>query len=416
MATPQEIVTRTEFDRSRFLLLASVLTLLSIGVVMVFSASAVEASGAGAGGSPLRPLFTHGAKALLGVVLLFLASRADPALIVRLARPAWWVSIVLLVLVLVPGIGVLNNGSRRWMNTEPLIGFALQPSEVAKLALVVSLAAWVAQVKDIGADFRRTFLPGVGRVLVPAGLILLETDFGTSLLLAALGFLLLMLAGARIHHLGLLAVTGLPLALLFLWVNPRTDYIFRRLGAFADHHFGEAAAATTGLPTQIDFAESAMRVGGLTGVGLGAGRHKLFFLAEGENDFILAVIGEELGFLGTVSVLLLLALLLWSGRRLLLCMRHRFGFIVAAGVLITIAIQALMNVFVAVRWAPVKGIPLPFVSSGGSSLTVLCLGIGLLLACARHADSQDPRLGPDESGSGDPGPVPLASEEVGVTR
>ncbi len=398
MDAPATPSSRTEFDRSAFLLLASVLTLLAVGVVMVFSASAVEASGAGAGGSPLRPLFSHGAKVLVGIALLFAASRVDPALVARLAKPAWWLSLVLLALVLVPGIGVLSNGSRRWMNSEPLIGFALQPSEFAKLALVVSLAAWVAEVKDVGADFRRTFLPGVARVLLPAGLILLETDFGTSLLLAALGFLLLLLAGARIHHLGLLAVTGLPVALLFLWMNPRTDYIFRRLGAFADHHFGEAAAASGALPTQVDFAESALRVGGLTGVGLGAGRHKLYFLAEGENDFILAVIGEELGFLGTLSVLLLLALLLWSGRRLLLGIRHRFGFIVAAGVLITIAIQALMNVFVAVRWAPVKGIPLPFVSSGGSSLTMLCLGIGLLLACARHAESQDPRLGPEDAG------------------
>ncbi|MBM4016387.1 MAG: stage V sporulation protein E [Planctomycetes bacterium] len=397
MATPTTPPSRSEFDRSVFLLLASVLTLLALGVVMVFSATAVEASGTGTGGSPLRPLFTHGLKVLVGIGLLFAASRIDPALVARLAQPVWWLSLVLLALVLVPGIGVLINGSRRWLNTEQMIGFALQPSEIAKLALVLSLAAWVAEVKDVGADFRRTFLPGVVRVLLPAGLILLQTDFGTSLLLATLGFLLLLLAGARIHHLGLLAVLGLPVALLFLWLNPRTEYIFRRIGAFADHHFGEAAAATSGLPTQVDFAESALRVGGLTGVGLGAGRHKLFFLAEGENDFILSVIGEELGFLGTLSVLLLLALLLWSGRRLLLGIRHRFGFFVAAGVLIAIAIQALMNVFVAVHWAPVKGLPLPFVSSGGSSLTMLCVGIGLLLACARHADSTHPRLGPEEA-------------------
>lgn len=394
------VLPRGEFERSVFLLLAAVLTLLGIGVVMVYSAAAVEAAEAGADGSPLKPLLSHGAKVLVGIALLFGASRLDPRRIAQLAKPAYILSLVLLALVLVPGIGVLNNGSRRWMNTHTFLGFGLQPSELAKLALVLALAAFVARVQDVGADFRRTFLPAAAMVLAPAALILLETDFGTSLLLAALGFLLLLLAGAKLHHLALLGVIGLPVALLFLWINPRTEYIFRRLGAFADHHFGEVSATST-LPTQVDFAEAALRVGGLDGVGLGAGRHKLYFLAEGENDFILAVIGEELGFIGTTSVLLLLALLLWSGRRVLLGMRHRFGFIVTAGVLITIAIQALMNVFVAVRWAPVKGIPLPFVSSGGSSLTVLCLGIGLALACARQARSTDPLLGPEEAGDAD---------------
>ncbi|MSR45844.1 MAG: stage V sporulation protein E [Planctomycetes bacterium] len=392
-----------ELDRSIFLLLAAVLTLLGLGIVMVFSASAVEAAGAGEGGSPLAPLWSHGIKVAFAVALLFVISRLDPRRFVKLAKPAWIASLVLLVLVLIPGIGVLSNGSRRWMNTHTLIGFALQPSEVAKLCVVLALAAWVAKVGDVGADFRKTFLPGALMVLAPCALILLETDFGTSMLLAALGFLLLLLAGARVYHLLALGAIGLPVVLLFLWINPRTQYVFRRIGAFADHHFGEDSPVVTGLPTQVDFAASALQVGGLSGVGLGAGRHKLYFLAEGENDFILANIGEEIGFIGTTAVLLLFALLLWSGRRVLLGMRHRFGFFVLAGVLITVAIQALMNIFVAVRWAPVKGIPLPFVSSGGSSLTVLCVGIGIALACARHAESTDPALGPDRDDAPDQG-------------
>ncbi len=402
------VTSHEEIERSSFLMLASVMTLLAFGVVMVFSAAAVES--AELGGSPLRPLLAHGAKVAIGIVVLFAASRIPPARLVRFARPFYLLALVLLVLVLVPGIGVETNGSRRWMNTEKLIGFALQPSEIAKLALVVAIAAYVARVEDLGASFTRTFLPAAAMVLLPAGLILLETDFGTALLLATLGFLLLMLAGARVRHLLLLAATAGPLCLGFLWLNPDTQYIFKRIGAFADHHFGESAAAS-GLPTQVDFAESALRVGGLSGVGLGGGRHKLFFLAEGENDFILANIGEELGFIGTTSVLLLFALLLWSGRRVLLGVRHRFGFFVLAGVLLTIAIQALMNVFVAVRWAPVKGIPLPFVSSGGSSLALLCLGVGVALACARHPDATQPELGP-ELGEDAPETAALALEEA----
>jgi len=190
----------------------------------------------------------------------------------------------------------------------------------------------------------------------------------------------------------------LPLAITFLALNPKTSYVFDRLGAFVGHPSATAAASSGGAQ-QADFAASALQVGGLTGVGLGAGRHKLFFLAEADNDFILSVVGEELGYVGTTVVLLLFALLLWSGRRVLLGVRHRFGFLVVAGVLTTIAMQALMNLFVAVGWAPVKGIPLPFVSSGGSSLAVLCLGVGLVLSIARHPDLDAPELGPEASGS-----------------
>ncbi len=391
---PASFTSDGELQRSAFLLLSCVLTLLALGVVMVYSAAAVEAVESGQASTPLVPLLSHGIKVAVGATLLWFVSRVDPRRLVRLAKPLYLGSLLLLALVLVPGIGVLSHGSRRWMATHSLIGFALQPSEIAKLALIVAISAYVARVADIGESFRRTFLPAAGMVLVPGALILLETDFGTFLLVTALGFLLLLLAGARVKHLLLLAAIVLPLAAAFLWLNPGTRYIFDRLGAFTDHHFG-AATPATGALTQVDFAESALRVGGLSGVGLGAGHHKLFFLAESENDFILAVIGEELGFIGTTAVVMLFALLIWSGRRLLLGMRHRFGFFVVAGVLITIAMQALMNLFVAVRLAPVKGIPLPFVSSGGSSLTVLCLGVGVALACARHAQLEAPELGPE---------------------
>lgn len=382
-----------ELDRSAFLMLASVLTLLALGVVMVFSAAAVES--AHDGGSLLRPLVAHGAKVALGVLLLALVAAQPPQRLARLARPAYFVALALLALVLVPGIGVLANGSRRWMATQRWLGFALQPSELAKLALVLALAAHVAKVRDLGAGFVRSFLPAAAMVLAPVALILLETDFGTALLLGVLGFLLLILAGARRRHVGLLGLLTVPPAAAFLWLNPDTSYVFRRLADFFAGASGAAAGAAGA--TQVDFAEAALRVGGLTGVGIGAGRHKLHFLPEVENDFILAHIGEEIGFVGTGSVLLLFALLLWSGRRVLLGMRHRFGFFAASGVLITIGVQALMNMFVAVRWAPVKGIPLPFVSSGGSSLAVLCLGVGVVLSCARHARAGDALLGPEDA-------------------
>jgi cell division protein FtsW len=369
---------------------------------MVWSASAIEAAEGGRGGATQwTPLFSHLKKVGVGLALMFVAARLDLRRILSLSRKFYVVALLLLALVLVPRIGLEVNGSKRWMATGPILGFALQPSELAKLALIVFLAAYIARTPDLGQSFRRSFLPAAGAILVPGALILLETDFGTFVLLATLGFLLLLLAGARVRHLVLLAILCGGPALAFLWVNPRTQYIFDRIGSFFAHHARDVPVATAQLQ-QIDYAESALRVGGVAGVGLGAGRHKLFFLSESENDFILSVVGEELGLIGTTIVLFLFALLLWSGRRVLLGVRHRFGFFVTAGVLITIAMQALMNVFVAVRWAPVKGIPLPFVSSGGSSLAVLCLGIGLVLSVARHSDLDSPELGLDVGHGGLP--------------
>jgi cell division protein FtsW len=384
--------TADEMRRSAFLLLSCVATLLALGVVMVWSASAVVAAERD-GLSPLRPLIAHGAKVAVGIALLLLVSRIDPATLRRLAVPAIAVALVLLALVLVPGVGVLSNGSRRWLATQRWLGFALQPSEFAKLGLIVFLAAWVARPQDLGASFRRSFLPAALAVLATGALILLETDFGTFLLVSALGIVLLLVSGARIVHLLLVGALALPPAALFLLANPRTQYVFDRLGRFFEEKAGAAAAG--GALTQVDFAESALRVGGLTGAGIGAGRHQLFFLSEAENDFILAVVGEELGFVGTTAVVLLTVLALWAGWRILLGVRHRFGFVVVAGVLITIAYQALMNLFVAVRLVPVKGVPLPFVSSGGSSLTTLCVGVGLVLAMARRPAASGEELGPE---------------------
>jgi cell division protein FtsW len=389
-----------ELERSAFTLLACVLILLGLGTVMVWSASAVEAAEGGHEGvTSWSPLASHLKKVGIGLVLMFVASRLDLRRILRHSWHFYVVSLALLALVLFPKIGLEVNGSKRWMASAPLIGFALQPSELAKLALIVFLAAYIAKTPDLGASFRRSFLPAAGAILVPGALILMETDFGTFVLVATLGFLLLLLAGARVRHLALLLILGGGPALGFLWANAKTQYIFARIGTFFDHHVNDAPVVTTSLQ-QIEFAESALHVGGVAGVGLGAGRHKLFFLSESENDFILSVVGEELGFVGTTVVVFLFALLLWSGRRVLLGVRHRFGFFVTAGVLITIAMQALMNVFVAVRWAPVKGIPLPFVSSGGSSLAVLCLGVGIVLSVARHSDLDLPELGVDGGSAG----------------
>jgi cell division protein FtsW len=370
--------------RAAFLLLSSVLILLALGVAVVTSASSgreVLRSDAGLWGS----FHSHGFKVLLGVLLILLGASVDYRSWARHSRLLYIVALVLLILVLVPGIGAKVNGSRRWFRSDWL-PFAFQPAEYAKLAMILFLGQWIARTPDLSRSFTKTFLPGAAAVLLPAGLILMQTDFGTFLLLTMLGFSLLLLAGARVQHLLLLASTTLPLV-IYLVVD-RLSYVKQRFTGFAGSE----------PPLQVKFSLSALQVGGLGGVGLGGSHHKLHFLPHCDNDFILSIIGEELGFLGTTAILFLYTLLIWSGVKVLLGVRSRFGFVVVSGVLLVIVTQALINIAVATGAAPVKGMPLPFVSAGGSSLVVLCLGVGLVLSVARHSALPSVSLASGEGG------------------
>lgn len=370
-----------ELRRCAFVMLGCVLTLLAVGAVMVYSASAAMAAEklpgayldlAGAQAASLEPLKSHAGKIGLGLLLLCLGAWVDYRHWMRWSPWLYGLSIVLLALVLVPGLGAKINGSRRWFQAD-FLPFAFQPSESAKIALLLLLSAHLARAREQGATFWRGFVPGALMVLAPALLILVETDFGTFLLLSMLGFSLMVIAGVRLHYVLLLLGAALPV--LSYWVITRLPYVVQRFTSFQEPD----------PASQIGFGLSALSVGGLTGVGLGGGRYKLFYLAEAENDFILSVIGEELGFLGTSVVILLFATLLLSGGRILRGLRHSFGFFLVAGILLTIATQALINLAVATACVPVKGMPLPFVSSGGSSLTVLCFGVGLVLSVVRHS-------------------------------
>ncbi len=362
-----------EVRRCSFLLLACVLILLSIGAVMVYSAAGVRNGVLGSPEDSLDPLIGHLAKIGLGLCLLILSARSDYRSWMLFSPWMYIASVVLLVLVLIPGIGTSINGSRRWLHSS-FLPFAVQPSEFAKLSLIVLLAAEIQRIKASGQGFFRSFMPCALLILLPAALILAETDFGTFLLLAAAGLTMLVLAGAPARYVLFLAALSIP-ALVF-GVIFKLPYILSRF-----QRFGEVDPSS-----QVGMSLSALSVGGVGGVGLGGGRHKLFYLPESENDFILSVIGEELGFLGTCVIVFMYLLIVGAGIRILLGVRNRFAFFVCAGVLFTIGTQALINIAVATNSTPVKGMPLPFVSSGGSSLCMLCLGVGLILSIARHPD------------------------------
>jgi cell division protein FtsW len=306
-----------------------------------------------------------------------------------LARPkvTRWLLVVafgLLILVLIPGIGSKVNGARRWL-------LFFQPSEFAKLALVIWLSAYGA---DHLGEMRKRH-PGF---LVPmtvigglAGLVFLEPDWGTAMLIAALGMVLIAVAGAHWGYLLAAGIVGAELFTLALCQNPER---LARVLSFLDP---EAYKDTVGW--QPWNALLALGCGEWLGEGLGRGRLKLGFIPEHHTDFILAVIGEELGLLGTGVVLVCYAIILVCGLRIAWRAPDAFGQLLALGLTTWIGLQAFINIGVATSSLPNKGIALPFVSYGGSSLVVLLTGLGLLVAIARQSQPVRPAGSSGRSGA-----------------
>jgi cell division protein FtsW len=286
-----------------------------------------------------------------------------------LAYPALLCAIALLIAVLIPGIGSTAGGARRWIR---LPGFSLQPAELAKLALVVYLAYSLAKKRDKVKVFSVGFLP---HCLIAGVLMLLalrEPDFGTAVTMGLILFALLFAAGTRLSYIVGSLLAALPVVYHLVASNP---YRMNRILAFIDpwahrHDVG------------YQISESLMSVGsgGLTGLGLGDGRQKLFFLPEAHTDFIFSIIGEELGLLGVALVVALYALLVWRGFRAAFNASEPFGAYLALGLTTLLGVQATVNMAVAMGMLPTKGLTLPFVSYGGSSLVVCLAATGLLLS------------------------------------
>jgi cell division protein FtsW len=354
------------------LLLCAVLSLVSLGLVMVYSASAVMAQDKL--GDSLYFLHRHLLAAGIGVVAMAVGMKVGWRRLARLAYPLLLVTLVLLVLVLIPGIGTTVGGARRWIR---LPGFGLQPAEVAKFAWVVYLSYSLAKKREKVATFSVGFLPHLLLCGVLVGLCMLQPDFGSSVLLVFLLFALLFAAGTKVSYLVGSVLLALPLAYAAIATSP---YRMKRVLAFLDpwahrHDIG------------YQVAESLMSIGsgGLTGLGLGDGRQKLFFLPEAHTDFIFAIIGEELGLLGVAVLVGLYALIIWRGIRASLAAPEAFGTYLGLGLTSIIAVQAAVNMCVAMGLLPTKGLTLPFVSYGGSSLVVLMGAAGVLLSLSASA-------------------------------
>ena len=356
-------------------LLLTAAALLCLGTVMVLSASFVTA-----GHYFHDPYFFFKrqlAWIAIGLFAFGICLRVDYWEWKRFAPLFLVVTFFLLVAVLIPHVGRNVNGSQRWLGFGSLV---FQPSELAKLTMVVYVAAWLSDRKPKQIQsFARGALPVLVIVGVAAGLILKEPDLGTAAALVATAFVLLYVSGVPLGQFA--AILGLALPGLALAIFG-SAYRRQRFLAFLDPG-SKANALASGYHTLQGLY--ALGSGGLFGVGLGLSRQKYFYLPEEHTDFIFAVLGEELGFLGGLAVLALFAVLLWRGYRTAAAAPDMFGTLLGAGLTTMLAVQAVVNIGVVTAVLPVTGIPLPLISYGGSSLVFTLAGIGMLANISRHA-------------------------------
>ena len=357
------------------ILFTATLCLLAAGAVMVYSASSARTllEGQGDGTVYLVKYLAFGA---VGLVVMQLLARGGLELLPRLTPALLALALLMLVAVKIPGIGIEVNGARRWLGAGPL---QFQPSELMKLALVLYAATLLATTPA-----RLRNLKGVsGPLLLVAGaamlLIASQPDLGTALVIAFTLGALLLVAGIPIGLLGKLAGAGVLLVLVFILVEP---YRAARLTAFVNPWAHADSVGFQSVQGQI-----ALGSGGFFGVGLGESVQKVFYLPEAHTDFILAVIGEELGIAGICGLLFLYGLIGYAGLRTAKAAATRYAQLLAAGLTGLIMCQALLNIFAVLGIAPLTGVPLPFISSGSSSLLTLMATMGLLLNIAARSTS-----------------------------
>ena len=351
-----------------YMLMSMVFALVCIGIVMVYSASAVMSQEKFS--NSYYFLIKQLTWAFIGVVLMLVFSQLDYNQLQKISKWAILITIILLIIVLFrPSM----LGARRWLKLGP-IGF--QPSEMAKLVLIIFIADIIDRKQSKNKEFKKCVLP----VLIITGifslLIYIEPDLGNTVILAVLFMVMLFVGGAKIRHLLSIILCAMPL--LYIAVL-RVGYRKGRLLAFLNPEDDIMGKGYHLYQSLIAFGS-----GGLFGKGLGASTSKLFFLPQPHTDFILAIIGEELGFAGVSVIIILFALILYRGIRIALGAPNLFGTMMAVGISSLIAMQTIINIAVVTACIPTKGLPLPFLSFGGSSLIFNLIGIGIMLNISMH--------------------------------
>ena len=353
------------------LIIFSIVTLIVVGLIMILSASSVRSYNIF--GDSFHFFKRQLISASIGLIFMIIAMNIDYHIYKKLSRPILLLTLVLLIAVLIPGIGQVKGGSRRWLG----FGFAgFQPSTAAKLGIVVYLAQYFSRKKDRMESFFRGIIPPLIVFVIIFLLILLEPDLGTAVTIGITFFILLFVAGAKISHLSFLGVSGFLAILYFIFSS---EYRSERFTAFLDPWKDPLDSGYHIIQSLL-----ALGTGGFFGVGLGNSKQKFLYLPEPGTDFIFSVLGEELGFIGVTFVIILYLLFFWRGIRTAYRAPDLFGTMLAVGLTSMIVIQAFINIGVVTASIPVTGITLPFISYGGSSIVIMLTGVGILLNISRN--------------------------------
>ncbi|MBI4745230.1 MAG: putative lipid II flippase FtsW [Deltaproteobacteria bacterium] len=353
------------------ILFIAVMALLAIGVVMVYSSSSIVAMKRYNDGYYFlkKQLFF----ASVGVFFMLVVSRIDYRIYQRLAYPLLGVALISLVLVLIPQAGTDIAGARRWFRVG---GFTFQPAEFMKLVMVIYMAHSLSKKGERVKAFSVGIVPHIMVLGFTLLLMMLQPDFGTSMAIAAVVFIMLYSAGARVTHLLSLALLSLPAVYLLVF---RVAYRKKRIMAFLNPWDDPQNVGFQIVQSFLAFGS-----GGAFGAGLGEGRQKMFYLPESFTDFIFSNIAEETGLLGVIVIITLFFTVIFCGLKMSFRMSDPFGRYLALGLTLVIGLQAFINMAVVMGLLPTKGLPLPFISYGGSSIVMTLIGVGILLNISSH--------------------------------
>lgn len=354
-------------------ILITTIVLICIGVIMIYSSSSIYALENFNDATYF--LKRHLLFLCIGAMLSLVALGIDYKRLKNISRPLLIFSILLLVLVLIPGISHSISGAQRWFRFGR---FSFQPSELANVVLIVYVADFISRKQNLMHDFSRGYLPVILVTGLICGLVLLQPDLGTALAIFIVVGLLLYIGGVSVSYLVFTLLAFLPLLYVMIFSVP-----YRRMRILA---FLNPWSDPAGSGFQIIQSQIALGSGGLFGQGLGASRQKLFFLPAAHTDFIFSIIGEELGFFGATAVILLFIIFLLCALKAIKNSSEPFGYYLGLGLVLSIVLKAFINIAVVCGALPTKGLPLPFISYGGSSLIFSMISVALILNIARSSE------------------------------
>ena len=363
-----------QFD---FILFVIIIILLSLGIVMVLSASAPSAIAES--GNSYSYVIQQLKAAILGIILMLIISKIDYRLYKKFYKAIYWISVLILLLVLIPGLGLSSNGATRWIDLK-FIQF--QPSELTKIGLIVFYAGYLADHKSELKSFWKGFVKPLIYILPPIAILyFVQNHLSASVVIGAVTCVMMIMAGCRLLYFviaGLIGALVMTVGIIALQATGKGGFRIKRIMSFMDPW-----ADATEVGWQAVQGLYAIGSGGRFGVGLGESKQKYLYIPEPHNDFIFSILAEELGFVGCVIVILLFAIFIWRGILIAIKSPDMFGSLLATGITTLIGVQVIINIGVVTSSIPNTGMPLPFFSYGGTALLILLCSCGVLLNISR---------------------------------